>query len=389
MGVTKMKAIVIGAGFSGAACARKLAENGFEVTVIEKNTHIGGNAYDEYQCGAYVHRYGPHIFHTEKQKVFEFLSRFTEWFPYEHRVLANLHGTYIPVPFNLESLRKTFPAEKAKKIEAVLKKEYGEGKKVPILQLKENPDADIREFADFVFENVFRFYTQKQWGRKIEQLDPAIMRRVPVYVSEEDRYFTDKYQFQPKNGYTALFEKMLAHDNIAVTLGCNALERLKIDGGGVFFDGEKIAYPVIFTGQADELLSYRFGKLPYRSLRFDFEEKTYPFQPAAVVNYTVSEDYTRISEFSRFTVEKPQSEKSVVVYEYPLEYETGKNMIAYYPVVNEENLKLYEKYKSCLENHKNFFLLGRLGNYKYINMDAAVENALALADKIIGEFDCK
>ena len=384
-----MKAIVIGAGFSGATCARKLAENGFEVNVIEKSEHIGGNAYDEYRNGAYVHKYGPHIFHTEKQGVFEFLSRFTEWFSYEHRVLANLNGTFIPVPFNLESLRKTFPSEKAKKIESVLKKEYGEGKKVPIMELKENPDADIREFADFVFENVFKFYTQKQWGRKIEELDPMIMRRVPVYVSEEDRYFTDKYQFQPKNGFTALFEKLLAHENISVPLGCDALKRLQIKDDGVYFDGEKTDCPVVFTGQADELLAYRFGKLPYRSLRFVFKDEVYPFQPAAVVNYTVSEDFTRISEFSRFTVEKPQSGKSTVVYEYPLEYETGKNMIAYYPVVSDENLKLYEKYTSCLSAYKNLYLLGRLGNYKYINMDAAVENALLLADKIIGEFNGK
>ena len=158
-----MRAIIIGAGFSGAACARRLAENGFQVTVLEKN-------------GAVVHKYGPHIFHTEKQGVFEFLSRFTEWFPYEHRVLANIRGTFIPVPFNLESLYKTFPRDKAEKLDGVLRREYGEGRKVPILELKENADADVREFADFVFENVFRFYTQKQWGRKIEDLDPAVMR---------------------------------------------------------------------------------------------------------------------------------------------------------------------------------------------------------------------
>ncbi|PWM70930.1 MAG: UDP-galactopyranose mutase, partial [Bacillota bacterium] len=263
-----MKAIIIGAGFSGAACARRLAENGFRVTVLEKNDTIGGNAYDEYKNGAYVHKYGPHIFHTEKQDVFAFLSRFTEWFSYEHRVLANVNGTYIPVPFNLESLHKTFPREKADKLENILKREYGEGKKVPILELKNNPDEDVREFAEFVFENVFRFYTQKQWGRKIEDLDPAVMRRVPVYVSREDRYFTDKFQFQPKNGFTALFEKMLDHENISVELGGDALSRLEIRDDGVYFDGTKTDDTVVYTGQADELLNYRFGKLPYRSLRF-------------------------------------------------------------------------------------------------------------------------
>ena len=380
-----MRAIIIGAGFSGAACARRLAENGFQVTVLEKNGAVGGNAYDEFKNGAYVHKYGPHIFHTEKQGVFEFLSRFTEWFPYEHRVLANIRGTFIPVPFNLESLYKTFPRDKAEKLDGVLRREYGEGRKVPILELKENADADVREFADFVFENVFRFYTQKQWGRKIEDLDPAVMRRVPVYVSYEDRYFTDKYQFQPKKGFTALFENMLRHENIAVELGCDALSRLEIREDGVYFDKKRTDDAVIYTGQADELLNYRFGKLPYRSLRFEFKTVKNPFQPAAVVNYTVSEEYTRISEFNKFTSEKAEGATSEIVYEYPLEYETGKGMIAYYPVASEKNAALYEKYKSYLARYKNFRLLGRLGNYKYINMDAAVENALALADEIVGE----
>ena len=380
-----MRAIIVGAGFSGATCARCLAENGFSVTVLEKNNAVGGNAFDEYKNGAYVHKYGPHIFHTQKQRVFEFLSRFTEWFPYEHRVLANLNGTFIPVPFNLESLRKTFPPEKADKLENALKRGYGENKKVPILELKKDPDKDVREFADFVFDNVFRFYTEKQWGRKPEELDPTVMQRVPVYISYEDRYFTDAYQYQPKRGFTAIFEKMLDHENIAVELGCDALKRLSVTEDGVFFDGKKTDDVVIYTGQADELLHYRFGKLSYRSLRFEFRTVKNPFQPAAVVNYTVSEDYTRISEFNKFTCEKAEGELSEIVYEYPLEYETDRGMIAYYPVANEDNVALYKKYANFVAKHKNFYLTGRLGSYKYINMDVAVDNALTLADTICKE----
>ena len=380
-----MRAIIVGAGFSGATCARCLAENGFSVTVLEKNNTVGGNAFDEYKNGAYVHKYGPHIFHTQKQRVFEFLSRFTEWFPYEHRVLANLNGTFIPVPFNLESLRKTFPPEKADKLENALKRGYGENKKVPILELKKDPDKDVREFADFVFDNVFRFYTEKQWGRKPEELDPTVMQRVPVYVSYEDRYFTDAYQYQPKRGFTAIFEKMLDHENISVELGYDALKRLSVTEDGVFFDGKKTDDVVIYTGQADELLHYRFGKLSYRSLRFEFRTVKNPFQPAAVVNYTVSEDYTRISEFNKFTCEKAEGELSEIVYEYPLEYETDRGMIAYYPVANEENVALYKKYANFVAKHKNFYLTGRLGSYKYINMDVAVDNALTLADTICKE----
>ena len=380
-----MRAIIVGAGFSGATCARCLAENGFSVTVLEKNNTVGGNAFDEYKNGAYVHKYGPHIFHTQKQRVFEFLSRFTEWFPYEHRVLANLNGTFIPVPFNLESLRKTFPPEKADKLENALKRGYGENKKVPILELKKDPDKDVREFADFVFDNVFRFYTEKQWGRKPEELDPTVMQRVPVYISYENRYFTDAYQYQPKRGFTAIFEKMLDHENIAVELGCDALKRLSVTEDGVFFDGKKTDDVVIYTGQADELLHYRFGKLSYRSLRFEFRTVKNPFQPAAVVNYTVSEDYTRISEFNKFTCEKAEGELSEIVYEYPLEYETDRGMIAYYPIANEENVALYKKYANFVAKHKNFYLTGRLGSYKYINMDVAVDNALTLADTICKE----
>lgn len=380
-----MKAIIIGAGFSGAACARRLAEQGCDVLLLERSAHIGGNAYDEKKNGAFVHRYGPHIFHTNNEQVVKFLSRFTEWFPYEHRVLADLHGIFVPVPFNLDSLHRTFPEDKAAKLEAVLLREYGEGKKVPILELRKNPDADVRAFADFVFENIFRFYTEKQWGRKIEQLDPSIMQRVPVYVSREDRYFTDTFQLQPKDGFTALFERMLDHPNIRIVTGTDALTRLRVGEDGVFFDGAPCTDEVIFTGQADELLGYRFGKLPYRSLRFEFKTVPAPFQPAAVVNYTVSEAYTRISEFDKFTVERPSGDTSEIVYEYPQEYEAGKGMIAYYPVVNAENLALYEKYRAFLARFPHFHLLGRLGNYRYINMDAAVADALALADRLTAD----
>lgn len=384
------KVLIIGAGFSGATCARILAENGYQVTVIDKNNHIGGNAYDEWQDGILVHKYGPHIFHTNDKTVYDFLSRFCDWFTYEHRVLANLEKAMVPVPFNLESLHKCFSKEEADEIEACLEKEYGHSNKVGILQLRQNPNPKIQDFANFVAKNIFVTYSEKQWGIPVEKLDPNTLARVPVYISYEDRYFTDKFQCQPKNGYTNLFENMLKHPNITIRLNTQAEDVLSIVDNKTFVDGNPFEGEVIFTGPIDEFCDCRFGNLPYRSLRFEYEnlEKD-SFQPAAVVNYTISEKFTRISEFKKFTTLNPPKDKTVIVKEYALQYEPHKNLTAYYPIINQGNLEIYEKYKQFLSACTNFHLLGRLGSYKYINMDMAVKLAIELCDKILNQKERK
>ena len=378
------QAIIVGSGFSGAVCARQLAENGYKVTILERNNHIGGNAYDEDQHGIYVHKYGPHIFHTNNKEVFEYLSRFTKWYEFHHFVEANLNGTLVPVPFNLTSLEKVFDKDKTEFLKKTLIDTYGMDCKVPIMKLKEMDNQVVKEFADYVFENIFLHYTTKQWGRTIEELDPNILTRVPVAITYKTGYFADAYQYQPLDGFTKLFENMLDHENMSIECGIEAKDVLSLKEGKVLYKGKAYDGEVVFTGQIDEFLDNKFGALPYRSLRFDYETHNVDsYQSAPVVNYTVSEDYTRISEFKKFTTYNPPKDITVIVKEYPQEYKQNSGMIAYYPIPNPKNNEQFALYSNFVADYPHFHLLGRLGNYKYINMDMAVASALELSNKII------
>ena len=376
---------VIGAGISGLSVARVLAEAGWRVTVFEKRATVGGNLYDYVdENGITVQQYGPHIFHTSEKEVFDFLSRFTKWVPYEHRVLGYIDGQYVPIPFNLASLEALYPPQEAEQIRAILTSEIGLGKKVPILQLKQHRDEAVRRFAQFVYEKVFYTYTKKQWGFEPEELGEAVMNRVPVYVSFEDRYFTDTYQYQPKDGFTKLAENLLDHPAITLQTNTDALERIKIDSGAVMVDGKPFAGKVVFTGRIDELFKEKYGKLPYRSLDFVFETHDTPsYQPAAVVNYTTTEKYTRISEFTKFCCEP--KEKTVIVKEYSKPFEEGD--VPYYPIPKQEYIEQYNEYLAEARKIKNLYLLGRLACYQYMNMDAAVKKALVLAEQIKGDLE--
>lgn len=379
-----MECLIIGAGISGAVCARELAEKGYKVKMIDNRDHIGGNLYDYYDDNnILIQKYGPHIFHTNNEKVFNYLSKFTEWFKYEHRVLAYVGEKFIPVPFNLESLESLFNKKDAKFIKKTLINEYGEGKKVPILELKKHNNEIIRQFADYVLQKIFVYYTEKQWGKKIEELDPAVMNRVPVYISYEDRYFTDKFQFQPKFGFTKMVENILNHNNIEIILSTDAKKVVSIKRNQVYFKDKKYDGKVVFTGAIDEFFGNKFGELPYRSLNFVFEEHCMKsYQKAAVVNYTETEKFTRISEFKKFTEENNKSKKTVIVKEYPLPYVNNGKMIPYYPIANPESLSKFEEYKALSSKIKDFYLLGRMGLFKYVNIDVAVEIALELSEKL-------
>ena len=381
------KVIIVGAGLSGATMARLFAENGQSVIVIDKRATIGGNVYDETdKNGIIVQPYGPHIFHTNETEVFEFLSKFTEWYLYEHRVLARIKkDKLVPVPFNLTSLFELFPKDKAERIKAVLVDEIGMDKKVPILQLKKHESAEIREFADFVYKNIFYIYTMKQWGFAPEVLGETVMNRVPVYISYEDRYFTDKYQFMPKKGFTPMVENMLNHPHIQLKLKTDAKKEISLKDGQIYLSGKPFDGKVIYTGCLDELFDYKYGVLPYRSLKFKFQtKKCSSFQEAAVVNYTAFAKYTRISEFSKFTCEP--KDKTVIVKEYSKAFKKDRD-IPYYPIPIEENFIHYARYAEEAKKYKNLYLLGRLANYKYINMDIAVKNAMELFKQIQAEKD--
>ena len=379
------KIIVVGAGFSGATIARLLAESGKDVIVVDKRDTIGGNAYD---CidknGIRIQPYGPHIFHTHDKEIFDFLSKFTEWNKYEHRVKAKVRkDKVVPVPFNLTSLFELYPKAKAERIKDVLVKEIGLDKKVPILQLKKHESAEIREFADFVYKNIFYIYTMKQWGFKPEQLGEAVMNRVPVYVSEEDRYFTDEFQYMPKNGFAEMISNILRHPRIQLKLRTDAMKRLTFADGVIYLDGKPLDGMVIYTGCVDELFGYKYGVLPYRSLKFKFKTlKTPSYQESAVINYTTSHKFTRISEFTKFACE-PQENATVIVKEYPQKFKKGKN-IPYYPIPIEKNRQHYAKYEQEAKTYKNLYLLGRLAKYKYIDMDDAVRYAMDLYTEITG-----
>lgn len=378
---------IAGAGYAGAVSARALAEKGKKVLVLERRDHIGGNAYD---CldghGVLIHKYGPHIFHTNNRAVFDFLSRFTEWRRYQHRVIANVPRDnpevvpahkktdgrfFFPVPFNLDSLKNAFGEREGGRLGEKLLAAYPAQSQVTILELRQNPDPEVAAIADYVYEHVFVHYTMKQWGQKPEEIDPSTTARVPVRLSRDDRYFQDAYQGMPLEGYTKMFERMLDHPNIEVRLGVDARPILKEAGG-----------PVIYTGQVDELFGFQFGPLPYRTLDFQFE--TLPqdaFQTHGTVNYTVDQDFTRITEFKHLTGQELPG-VTTIVKEYSRPYTGDPGEIPYYAIINPENNALYAKYKAEADKKPNLYLLGRLAEYKYYNMDAIAARALELAERL-------
>ncbi len=374
--------IIIGSGVAGAAAARVLAEEqNKKVLVLEKKNHIGGNCYDgPDDYGILVHWYGPHIFHTGNEEVYQWFSRFTDWYLFGHEVVARVGDKLLPVPFNLNTLKMVYGEEKAAVLEKKLVDTFGFGARVPILKLREQQDEELRAIADFVYENVFLRYTMKQWGQTPEEIDPAVTGRVPVVISYDNRYFGDKYQGMPLDGFTPMFEKILDHPNIEVRTNTNAKEVLVIseEDGKVLFEGQEFPGTVIYTGPVDELFDCRFGRLPYRTLRFDFEHYDKPdYQGHSVVNYTVSEDYTRITEFKYLTGQK--ADTTTIVKEYPFAYTGAEGEIPYYAIMNEENNALYQRYADLTAKLPDFHLLGRLAEYKYYNIDAMAAKAIALA----------
>lgn len=356
--------LIVGAGFAGSVLAERLASgSGKKVLIIDKRAHIGGNAYDYYNTdGIQIHKYGPHIFHTNSQEVFDYLSGFTEWRPYEHRVLASVDGQLLPLPINLDTINQLYGLN----LTAFELRDFFKGVAEPCEKILTSEDVVVSKVGRELYEKFFRNYTRKQWGLDPSELDASVTSRVPIRYNRDNRYFNDMYQSMPLNGYTHMFEKMLDHPNIKIMLNTDYHEII-----------ETIPYrEMIFTGPIDEYFGFVYGKLPYRSLDFQFETlNEEQHQSVAVINYPNDTPYTRVTEFKHLTGQSHS--KTTLVYEHP----TSEGD-PYYPIPRAENAELYKKYKTLAAREQGVYFAGRLATYKYYNMDQVVAQALTLYSKI-------
>ncbi|AKD02730.1 UDP-galactopyranose mutase [Pontibacter korlensis] len=356
--------LIVGAGFAGSVLAERLASQlNKKVLIIDKRNHTGGNAYDHYnEEGILVHKYGPHIFHTNSKEAFEYLSQFTAWRPYEHRVLASVDGQLVPIPINLDTINKLYGLS----LTTFDVEGFFSSVAENVASVRTSEDVVVSRVGRELYEKFFRNYTRKQWGVDPSELDKSVTSRVPVRTNRDDRYFTDTYQAMPLHGYTAMFEKLLAHPNIKIML--NTAYQDIVD---------MIPFrEMIYTGPVDEYFGYRYGKLPYRSLEFKHETLDKPVHlPAAVVNYPNEHAYTRITEFKYLTGQ--QHLKTSIVYEYP-----QAEGDPYYPVPRPENAAIYNRYKKLADATPAVHFVGRLATYKYYNMDQVVAQALTLFRKL-------
>jgi UDP-galactopyranose mutase len=383
--ISKFDCIVVGAGFCGSVIARKLAENNKKVLILERRNHIAGNMYDEIDSnGILVQRYGPHIFHTNSKDVFDFIKKYDAWIDYHHKPAVELNGIVTPAPSNFLTIDLLYDKEDAKILKERLLTLYNGQKTVTILELLDCKDEIIKKYAEKLYELNYLPYTAKQWGISPGEVDPSVLKRVPVRLNYIEGYFDDEFQCMPQKSYTQFFNKLLEHENINVMVNTDALKLLKIDTEKkqILFDGNPISIPVVYTGAIDELLEYRYDQLPYRSLRFDFQTKnTDSFQDASVIAYPLAEGYTRITEFKKLPPQNIQG-VTTVVYEYPLSFNKTENNDPCYPILNENSKKLYNKYCNDLQCIDNIFLCGRLADYKYYNMDAVILRAFEVFEDL-------
>ena len=375
-----MKYIIIGTGLTGCVIAEQLSQNPDNmIYMIEKKRHIGGTCYDHYnQDGILVHEYGPHIFNTYDQEVWDYVNEFTPFIEYFHRVLGYVDGQLVPIPFNLVSIEKIFPKAMAERMTEKLLDKYGYNTKVPILELHAQNDADLQYLADFVYEKVFLHYTMKQWGMKPDEVGGKAMARIPVYVSTDDRYFQNPYQGVPAYGYTAMMEKMISKKNIVTLTGLDYQDVISLDEKAkkVLVNGQEFDGKVIFTACIDKLMDYKFGNLPYRSLKFEFTTlDKEEYQPVATDNYPCNYEFTRITEFKKLTMQKHP--KTTIMKEFSTLYNPDDDRLdPLYPIPQKENEELYDKYLNSVKEYPQIVLAGRLANYKYFTMAETIRNAL-------------
>ena len=356
--------LIVGAGFAGSVLAERLA-NVLEkkILIIDQRDHTGGNAYDYFnKDGILIHKYGPHIFHTNSRKVFDYLSRFTPWRPYEHRVLASVEGQLVPIPINLNTINQLYSLNlNCHEAEAFFQ---SRAEKLPKIVTSE--DVVVSKVGRELYEKFFKGYTRKHWDLDPSELDASVSARVPTRTNRDDRYFTDTYQAMPAHGYSRMFQKMLSHPNIKIMLNTDYKEIVDV-----------IPYKtMIYTGPIDSYFNYCYGRLPYRSIEFRFETHDLEvFQPTGTINFPNEHPYTRITEFKYLTGQKHH--KTSIVYEYP-----QAEGDPYYPIPRPENAEIYKKYQSLANAMTNTYFTGRLATYRYYNMDQVVAQSLSLFEKI-------
>lgn len=369
--------VVVGSGFAGSIIANKIATDlDKRVLVVEKRNHIAGNMYDFIDnYGIRIQKYGPHTFHTNIDKVYKYLSEFCTLEQYKLKCEAVIDEIPTPTPFNFKTIDQFYSESEAKQLKKKLLDTY-KSSQTNVLDMLNSNDKEIKKYSEFLFNKDYKLYTAKQWGKNPEEIDPSILKRVPIIFNYRDTYFNDKYEGVPKEGFTKIFEKMLNHKNITVKLNVDANEHLKIFNNEITYDG--ISLPIVYTGAIDELFNYKFGKLPYRSLWFEYEYYNIKdYQNVAIVALPQEQSITRITEYTKLPYQNV-GDRTVIAKEYSVEYDkdADKGNEPYYPVLTDDSIKIYSEYKDEADKIKNLILCGRLADFKYYNMDQVIERAL-------------
>ena len=380
----QIDAMIVGTGLTGSTIARKLAEAGKKVLMLEQRNHIGGNVYDEIEDDILVQRYGPHLFYTEFDEVYEFLSLFTTFEPYLLKAASCVDGKNLPMPFNFSSIDFFYEKTEAARLKNKLLQAYPQ-KQAAVFDLMRSADRDIRKYGKLLFEKDYRLYSAKQWGIAPERIDPEILARVPVFFSYRDTRFAAKHQALPKGGFTKMVKEMLAHPNINVELNTDALEHLSLDAasGKAFYDGQALSIPVVYTGAIDALWHRCYGVLPYRSLHITYEKQAVKsYLEYAAIAYPQAEGFVRKTEYTKLPWQDA-GEKTIIATEYPLAYDIqDKGAIGpAYPILTAENKALYHRYLELGKKVKNLYVCGRLGDYRYYDMDQAVKRAMNIVSE--------
>lgn len=378
--------IIVGAGLAGGILARKIAENNKKrVLIVERRSHLGGNIFDfEDEHGIKTQKYGPHVLHTNNDEVYRFITQYCEPIQYRTKCEAVIDGISTPSPFNFKTIDQFYSVEDANKLKDKLLTYYDNRQSVTVVEMLESTDDSIRGFANFLFEKDYRLYTAKQWNLSPEEIDPSVLKRVPIVLSYGDTYFYDKYEFMPKDGFTKMYRNIIDYPGIDIHLGVDALEHLIIDENNSQVKWDNECTNVIYTGAIDELFEYKYGVLPYRSLNFKYDSiRKDSFQNVAIVAYPQAEGYTRITEYTKMPFQNCGGWTNAV-YEYPVAYDKKSELgnEPYYPVLTEDSIKDFEKYKAFAQKFNNLTLCGRLADFKYYNMDQVILRALQVYDEM-------